>query len=544
MRDASKFHRPAVWLAIFGLLLAVLAGCPNEKPKESAQSEVKQAPAAAAASNRTSDLERAIAALDAAIPGIMKDWSVPGMAVAVVSGNATVYAKGFGVRKAGGQAPVDPSTMFQIGSCSKAFTATLAASFADQGAFAFDDPVADHLAFFQLQDSWVTANCQVCDLMAQHLGLPPYSLDSLAALGYSADDILGSLYYVDPVSSFRTQFAYLNTPFLAVAALLENYGGKSYETLLQERILGPLGMDATNTRVRAMAQNDNAATGHILAEGEAKPLPWNAPYQQTMNTLAPAGGVNSNVQDMAKWLIFNLNNGVGPHGRLVKQESMEFLRTPQTRIGRLPDGRLLYYCQGWVYLEDAPGPIIWHNGQTFGMSSLAAFSPADGVGLVMLSNMVGDQAMLTLRTFFGALHGRDVAGLRAKALQAHQKELEENQPVPAPEHPSPALPASAYTGSYASDIYGECKITNRDGQLALVLGPREDALALRHFDRDVFQSRTPWPGNEPCSVRFGVGADGKADLFTTDCLEDSMESFFSRIDDEALQTSHGQRSEK
>jgi len=528
---------------MLGVLLAVLAGCPDQKPEKSADSETVQAPASAA-SESPSDLKRAIAVLDAAIPGIMNDWSIPGMAVAVVSGNATVYAKGFGVRKAGGRDPVDPSTMFQIGSCSKAFTATLAASFADQGAFAFDDPAADHLAFFQLQDPWVTANCQVSDLMAQHLGLPPYSLDSLAALGYSADYILDSLYDVTPVSSFRAQYAYQNAPFLAVATLLEAYGGKSYGALLQERILAPLGMDATNTRVEAIAQNPDAATGHVPTDAGAKPLPWDAPYQQTMNTLAPAGGVNSNVLDMAKWLRFNLNDGVGPRGRVIKQESMEFLRTPQTLMGSLSNGRKLYYCQGWVYLEDRPGPIIWHNGQTFGMTSLTAFSPVEGVGLVMLSNMVGEQDRLVLQTFFGALHGGDVKDLSAKALQAHQKELAENQPAATPENPSPPLPISAYMGDYASDIYGDVRIINRGGQLTLILGPRKDAIALRHFNRDIFQAQLPWPSEEPSFVRFAIGADGKADLFTTDGLENSLETTFSRIEGEALQPSHEQGPEE
>jgi hypothetical protein len=99
-------------------------------------------------------------------------------------------------------------------------------------------------------------------------------------------------------------------------------------------------------------------------------------------------------------------------------------------------------------------------------------------------------------------------------------------------------------GDYASDMYGDVRIINRGGQLTLILGPRKDAIALRHFNRDIFQAQLPWPSEEPSFVRFAIGADGKADLFTTDGLENSLETTFSRIEGEAPQPSHEQGPEE
>ena len=118
--------------------------------------------------------------LEAYLQSGMKAYDVPGLAVGIVTGDRLVYAKGFGVRSKSGGAPVDPRTVFQIGSLTKAFLATTMAILVDRGKLKWDDHVADLHSGFQLKDGWVTREFRAFDLPAQRSGLPPYVNDLLA----------------------------------------------------------------------------------------------------------------------------------------------------------------------------------------------------------------------------------------------------------------------------------------------------------------------------------------------------------------------------
>jgi CubicO group peptidase (beta-lactamase class C family) len=112
----------------------------------------------------------------------IKEWNIPGMAIGIVQGDKVLFAKGFGVKTVGGSDPVDPQTIFQIGSITKSFTAALTAMLVDEGKFKWDDKVVEHLPEFMLYDPWVTREFEVSELMSQHSGLPPHAGDALYML--------------------------------------------------------------------------------------------------------------------------------------------------------------------------------------------------------------------------------------------------------------------------------------------------------------------------------------------------------------------------
>src|SRR5215470_12836390 len=95
----------------------------------------------------------------------MKDWNVPGMAIAVVKDDKIVFAKGFGVKKLGDPAPVDEHTIFAIGSSSKAFTAAAISMLVDEGKIKWDDPVTKYLPDFETYDPYVTRELTIRDLL-------------------------------------------------------------------------------------------------------------------------------------------------------------------------------------------------------------------------------------------------------------------------------------------------------------------------------------------------------------------------------------------
>jgi hypothetical protein len=154
-------------------------------------------------------VEALVPDLEAYVENGMREFDLPGLGIGIVAGDKLVYARGFGVRRKGGE-PVDTKTVFQIGSTTKAFLATTLAIAVDREKFAWDDHVVDLYPDFQLKDAWVTREFRMFDIIAQRSGLPPYANDSYGVLGADDDDKIRSLRYVEPTSSFRSTFTYTN----------------------------------------------------------------------------------------------------------------------------------------------------------------------------------------------------------------------------------------------------------------------------------------------------------------------------------------------
>ena len=200
---------------------------------------------------------------EAYIASGMKAFDVPGLAIGIVVGDKLVYAKGFGVRSKTSSVPVDTRTIFQIGSTTKAFLATTLAIMVDRGKLRWDDRVVDLDPDFQLRDPWVTREFRVFDLLAQRSGLPPYVNDGLGMLGFDEAALIRSLRHVEPVSSFRSTFAYTNiTHLLAGRIVAKAAGAANGDTVLQQELLDPLGMKDSSYTAAAIEAATNHAQGY------------------------------------------------------------------------------------------------------------------------------------------------------------------------------------------------------------------------------------------------------------------------------------------
>jgi CubicO group peptidase (beta-lactamase class C family) len=221
-----------------------------------------QEPAKSAAPMETR-ISALVPALEAYIQSGMKAFDVPGLAIGIVTGDRLVYAKGFGVRSKSGGVPVDTRTVFQIGSVTKAFLTTTMAIMVDRGKLKWDDRVVDLHPGFQLEDPWVTREFRTFDLPAQRSGLPPQVNHLLALLGYAEPVLIRSLRHVEPVSSFRTTFAYTNvTHLLAGRVVSDLAGAPDWNAVARRELLDPLGMAATSFTAEAIKAAPNHAEGH------------------------------------------------------------------------------------------------------------------------------------------------------------------------------------------------------------------------------------------------------------------------------------------
>ncbi|MBA3695080.1 MAG: beta-lactamase family protein, partial [Acidobacteria bacterium] len=171
----------------------------------------------------------------------IKDWDVPGVAIAVVKDDKIVFAKGYGVRELGKPSPVDERTVFAIGSSSKAFTSAAIAMLVDDGKLKWDDPATKYLPGFQLYDPVVTREMTVRDLLTHRIGLERGDMLWWGS-SYDRNEVLRRIRYLKPSSSMRSRFGYQNVMYLAAGQIVPTVTGKEWDDFLRERIFVPLGM--------------------------------------------------------------------------------------------------------------------------------------------------------------------------------------------------------------------------------------------------------------------------------------------------------------
>ena len=424
-----------------------------------------QTAAAAEATPSENSIEHQIQAL---VPGLeeyisanMKSFDVPGLAIGIVAGNKLIYAKGFGVRSKGG-APVNTQTLFQIGSTTKAFLSTTMAIAVDRGKLHWDDRIVDLDPDFQLRDPWVTREFRVFDLMAQRSGLPPYANDFLGVLGLDRSAQIRALRYVDPVSSFRTTFAYTNiTHILAGRIVARAEGAADWNAVLQSEILDPLGMKSTTYSAAAMTASANHAVGHRYTIDGSVEVPFEqlSPYD-----VDGAGDMNSNIEDMAKWISLQLANGDFDGRRIVSPANLAYTRTPKVAISDKA-----FYALGWVVQQTPNGDVVWHNGGTFGFGAMVALQRDRNLGVIVLSNQsnVGMPDALGLWTLDRLLGNPMVDHEVITLAKAKTRYADDVKQFARPAEPQPSPPLALLAGDFANPAFGKAALHTEGGTATL-----------------------------------------------------------------------------
>lgn len=414
----------------------------------------------------------------------MKDWKVPGMAVAIVQGDRIIFSKGFGVKEVGKADPVDVKTVFQVGSTTKAFTAALVSMTIDDGKLHWQDNVVDTLPEFMMFDPWVTRQFEVVDLMAQRSGLPSYAGDDQSALGFDRPHIVNSLRYMKPTTSFRSAYAYQNGLFLVAAGLVERCTGKSWESNLHDRIFRPLGMSDSSAGLKPFRDASDRAAPHHKVDGAVVEIPvdqrafnWNYIY-------GPAGGINSTVMDMARWVRLQLRDGKFEGKQLISEGNVQFMHEPKIFVSP----QLGSYCLGWIRTDYRPYPMIWHNGGTPGIKALVQIIPEADLGIVVLSNLGN--------TLLPESLGRRLADLYFgnpyqdwSRIELDKSKAAEKAAVDAlipPTSPDPPLPLDRYAGTYTSPVWGDVVVSVDGTNLVMIAGPNRLRLVLHPWSRDRF----------------------------------------------------------
>ncbi|HEX4901133.1 MAG TPA: serine hydrolase, partial [Pyrinomonadaceae bacterium] len=409
----------------------------------------------------------------------LREWEVPGLAIAIVKDDRIVMAKGYGVRKLGDPTLVNERTLFAIGSSSKAFTAASIAMLVDEGKLKWDDRVTKYLPEFELYDPYVTRELTVRDLLCHRSGLERGDFLWYGS-EYDRDEILRRTRYLKPTWSLRSTFGYQNLMFLAAGQLIARVSGKSWDEFIRQRIFVPLSMTASNTSIRDFKNADNVSSPHAKVEEKIEVIPW-----RNIDNIAPAGSINSNVVEMAQWVRLQLGQGEYQKQRLLSSGAAKEMQTSQTVIRAeppysifYPEAHFLNYGLGW-FLHDYKGrKVVEHGGAIDGMRAQVAMIPEEKLGLVILTNMGGSALPLPLmfRIFdaYLAAPQRDWSAEMLKTFKSFEeqgKAAQKKQEEERVKNTSASHALTEYAGTYKNDLYGDVKVAHDSGKLNLRFGP-------------------------------------------------------------------------
>src|SRR6201996_4152121 len=319
-----------------------------------------------------------------------QEFSVPGLAVAIVKDGRVVLAKGYGVRELGKPAAVDAETLFAIGSNTKEFTAASVAILVDAGKLHWDDRVIDYLPDFRMWDPYVTREFTIRDLLTHRsgLGMGAGDLMFVTATDFTRADLLRALRFLKPASSFRSQFAYDNLLYVIAGQVVAAVSGQSWEDFVTARILKPLHMDACAADDTRLTDRSNVAAPHVVVNGKLTRI-----AALSIPLVAPAGAIECNLDGMAKWVSTQLVHGTSPDGvRLFSAAQGNEMWSPQTPLPAAGDRQqaththFMSYGMGWM-LEDTDGyERVWHNGGLPGMVTHVSLVPELNLGIIVLTN--------------------------------------------------------------------------------------------------------------------------------------------------------------
>jgi CubicO group peptidase (beta-lactamase class C family) len=331
--------------------------------------------------------------VDLLVEKAMKEFNVAGVAVAIVKDGKIIHEKGYGVKSIETKLPVDEHTNFQIASNSKAFTTAALSILVDEGKISWKDKVTKYLPEFKMYNDYVTENFLIEDLLCHRsgLGLGVGDLNSFPdGSDFTIKDVLTSFQHFKPVSAFRTQFDYDNQLYFVAGELIARVSGMTWEDFIQTRIMEPLQMNHSLSSNKGINDKTNLALPHST-EGANSQIRTIALFKEMIN--GAAGGILSNVDDMSKWMIMQLNKGKYGDNLEKKlftetrQKEMWSIHTvtdvnPNPRYNQHFGG----YGLGWG-LADVKGNLrVSHTGGLPGMLSIVCMIPDLKLGIVVLTN--------------------------------------------------------------------------------------------------------------------------------------------------------------
>ncbi len=425
------------------------------------------------------------------VKGAMKDWKVPGAAVAVVQGDTVVFAEGFGFRDVKKNLPVTKDTLFAIGSSTKAFTVMTLGLLAEEGKLSWDTPVETYLPTFKLQDEVASRQMTPRDLVTHRSGLPRHDFVWYNS-PLSRKEMFDRLQYLEPNEGFREKWQYQNLMFLTAGYLAGEVAGTDWEDLVRKRIFEPLGMKSSNFTVEDSKQAPDFALPYTETDEIVQEVPF-----RVISAVGPAGSINSTASDMAQWVRLQLGKGKFGDVRLISESGISEMHKPQVVVpivGQDPEITSMSYGLGWI-VESYRGHVrVHHGGAIDGFLCQVAFVPGEGIGVVVLTNLGGSALPdIIARNVVDRLLGLtpvDWNDRLLKRFEAGEKagdKAEGRADLDRKKGTRPAHALDDYVGEYENPAYGTVTVS-RDGPAKLKATLHAIPMHLEHWHYETFRA--------------------------------------------------------
>ncbi len=478
------------------------------------------APSSAAADDVTADV---LLELPHVVDEVMNDWNVPGAAVAVIRDGEIVFTGGFGLRDVAEGKEVTSNTIFAVGSTTKSFTAVAIGMLVDEGVVKLDQPVIAYLPDFALRDQHATAATTVRDLLAHRTGYRRHD-----AVWYRSDvgrdELISRLRFLQPAADLRERFYYNNLMYMVAGRVVGRLTGGTWEQFVQRRIFEPLEMARTSFGTPPFSSTDVAMPYRTGVDGE---LLSAVPYDGW--AIGPAFSVCSTANDMARWLQLFLGMGELDGRRLIAEDTMREMLSPQMAVSNLGtrDMPITTYGLGWFVQTYRGRLMAWHSGTIDGYYALMAVLPLDGLGVAILTNRANHpMPEIVSRWVFDRFLGlpeinwNTIFELQEGAIdKAKRSAIEAREAIRRQDAP-PRAQLPDLVGRYRHPAYGDFVIAMDGEQLTVNFHGMERP--MQHFHEDAFICELgTYALRDEIVIRFLYGTEG-AVLSLAASMDDEM----------------------
>lgn len=407
----------------------------------------------------------------------LKTFDVPGIAVAVVKDGKIIHAKGYGVRSLKTKQKVDENTLFGIASNSKSFTVAALGMLVDEGKLKWDDKVIDYIPEFRLYNPYVTEEFTIRDLLTHRSGLGLGAGDLMFwpdSSNFTKADMIHNLRYLKQASSFRTKYDYDNNLYVVAGEVVARVSGISWEDFIETKIMQPLQMTQSAANYNRLKNKSNVIDPHAPVNGTVQVI------HRDWNEIADAaGGIYSNLTDMCKWIIMQMNNGkYGDGKQLFSQAVHEEMWTPQTIIpvhGTNPyNTHFASYGLGW-FLSDVKGyKQATHTGGLAGIVTQVTLIPELKLGIIVFTNQQSGAAFTsitnTIKDSYLGVKGIDWVKRNHDAVvfgQSSAKNITDKiwKDIDAQQKISSPINVENFIGTYNDKWLGDVIISQKNGKL-------------------------------------------------------------------------------
>jgi CubicO group peptidase (beta-lactamase class C family) len=466
---------------------------------------------------------------------VMKEFSVPGIAVAVVMDDSIIHMKGYGVRSIASRQKTDEHTLFAIASNTKAFTVAALGILVDEGKLTWETRVIDIIPEFRLYNAYVTEDFIIKDLLTHRSGMGLGAGDLMSwpdSAIFTTAEIIHNLRYLKQTSSFRTRYDYDNLLYIVAGEVVARVSEMSWEEFVESRIMEPLGMAGSSTSFKRLKDRTNIIDAHVPVEGKLQVV-----AKQEGKIHNSVGGIYSNISDLSKWAMLQMNHGrygINLEKRIFSEEVHREMWTPQTV--RTVSGETPYrtsfamYGLGW-HLTDINGNLqVYHTGSHAGIETRITLLPEMGLGIIVLTNQQEGAALQAITNtlmdgYLGISEIDWIGKLKEKMLKdkAEAREITDQiwSTVEARRRESsPEIDTHAFTGTYSDAWFGEVVIYEETGRLRfrVVKSPKMRG-EMFHYTANTFIIK--WDDRSMDADAYAVFAldrDGKPDRIRMEAI--------------------------